>query len=477
MQEFLPIIKATLLEWAQLTLANPLYAAALVIATGVLAAIVSSVKRIPLKRKAAASEKACTELSNMLSLAQQQAVELQEQLAQRNQQIAGTLQALAASFDLGLPAGDDLQADDLWRQHDRAIAEMTARLRAEQQAKVEFQQAYQTETGKLAEKETLLESLQNTLEEKILQVSGLEQQIAEILEQHAVKSARLVELEQQTLEWLKTRQQLEALEEKLNVKEAEFSQLQIQAEAQKEAELIESQIHAELAKESELIQPQIPVEIEQAIAQSPPAIEVAMEAQDIQQTIILPDWESEPEAAVAPEVLQPGKAVSKSSGVGGLFKNLFGKSKSEPAATVAEKAEIPSTKVEIQPEAIAEEQASVSFAQGQIGKIKSLFGKSKPDTQAIDAEEAEVAETPQAAIQFGHSDDGERSAGSAQSQFGKIKSLLGLSRQETAIAEAEEPVQAEEATAASEAANAGEPSVSVVKSPIGKIKNLFGKAK
>ena len=217
MQEFLPIIKTTLLEWAQLTFANPLYAAFLILATGLLVVIVDTIKSIPIKRKAAASEKARVELANNLSMAQQQATGLQQRLAQRNQQISDTIQALAAGFDLGeqpLPAiGEDLVSEDLWQQHDRVIAQLANRLRAEQQAKAELQQSYQAETGKRIEKEALIDNLQNTLTEKTLHISGLEQQTAEILEKHVAQSARLAELEQQSLEWLDTKKQREQLEE------------------------------------------------------------------------------------------------------------------------------------------------------------------------------------------------------------------------------------------------------------------------
>ena len=228
-----------MLEWAQLTLANPLYAATLAIAIGVLAAVVCSVKSMPLKRKAAASETARVELLTTLSLAQQRTDLLQEQLTQRNQQIAGTLRTLIASFDLAEtppPADEDLQADDLWGQHERVIAGLATRLRAEQHTAIELRQAYQTETGRLAEKEVLIDALQKTLTEKARQITRLEQQLGEIVEKHAVDSARLTELEQQTLEWLNTRQQLEALEEKLTAKEAEFEQMQKEAEVRQDTE-------------------------------------------------------------------------------------------------------------------------------------------------------------------------------------------------------------------------------------------------
>jgi len=413
MQEFLPIIKTTLLEWAQLTLVNPLYATAVAIAAFVLSAIVCSVTRIPLKRKAAALETANIQLAYDFELAQQGAAALQDQLTQRDQQLAGTLQALSARFDLGLSKGEAPQADDLWQQHDRVIAELATRLHSEQQAKVELRQAYQTETGKLAEKEVLLESLQNTLTEKTRQIAGLEQQIGQIVEKHALESARLAELEQQTLEWLHTRQQLEALEEKLNAKESEFSQLQSRLEAQKQADVAPPQSHQEAAKEPKSIPPQISAEVAEIEEQHPHA------------TITLGDWESEPETATSEPEAKPANAASESGGVAALFKNLFGKSKQEPAASAeAAPEEAPPVTAEIPHEAVADEQPSVSFAQSQLVKIKSLLGLSKQEAATVEAEEPVLAEAAEPET----AEAGEPSAGIAKSQLGKIKNLFGMSK-------------------------------------------------
>jgi hypothetical protein len=459
MQEFLPIIKTTLLEWAQLTFANPLYAAFLILATVLLAALVGTIKSIPIKRRAAASEKARIELSNDLALAQQQAAGLQERLAQRNRQISDTIQTLAAGFDLNeqpLPdSNEDLVSEDLWRQHDRTISQLADRLRFEQQAKAELQQSYQAEIGKRAEKEALVDSLQHTLTEKTLQISGLEQQAAEILEKHAAQSARLAELEQQTLAWLDTKKQLEQLEEKLAAKDAELSRLQIQAEARNEAEFIRTQIHAEPVAEAEPIQPQIqaepigkaepvqqqvhqepvkepepiqtlmPAGTDQAVENSQPAIEEAIGAQGHQQSIVLPDWDFQPEAAAVSEAAAPPVKES---------------------------------------------------ASGVAGKFKSLFGKSKQSHTARETEETKAAEPRQAAVQSEPLNEGERVAASAPGQLGKIKNLLGLSRQEAATAEAKssESQRVEEASG-SESAEAGGLSANSVKNPIKKIKNLFSK--
>jgi hypothetical protein len=263
METYLPIIKTNLSDWFQLTLNNPLYAAALATVVWLLTAIIYSIKIAFLKKKNIASEKARIDMQNNLNTAQQKlqlmqeeltantgqmqkdkqlaqneaqrAIGFEEQISQRNKQIAGIVQSLATSIDLGerpLPVMDDIKAEGLWQQHDRAITLLTTCLRSEQQAKTELQQSFQAETAKRAEKEALLETLQTTLAAQTSQLSKLEQALEEqklILQQqedkaqqelsqtvgkHLAELGRLTELEQQALDLVNTRQQLAQLEEK-----------------------------------------------------------------------------------------------------------------------------------------------------------------------------------------------------------------------------------------------------------------------
>ncbi|MGJ0484068.1 MAG: hypothetical protein ACR65R_05975 [Methylomicrobium sp.] len=458
MQEYLPIIKATLLEWAQLALANPLFTASLIIATALLLVIIGMIKNIPLKRRAAASEKARVELANNLLLAQQQAAGLQERLVQRNQQVADTVQAVAAGLNLGeqpLPViSEDLVSEDLWQQHDRIIAQLADRLRAEQQAKAELQQSCQAETGKRIEKEAIIDSLQNTLAEKTLQISGLQQQAAEILEKHVAQSARFAELEQQSLEWLGTKKHYEQLEAKLAEKESELSQLQAQAEARKEAESLRPQAHAEPVaeaepiqfsaqpepireaepvqaeispepvKEPELIQAPFPAATDQAVRLSPPPIEEEIGAQVPHQAIVLPDWDYQPEVPVPfpAEAQKVASGKDSGSGLAGKFKGLFGKSKPEPAVTAEKSAESAPAVQKSQPTTMPEEQPSAGFAQSQIGKVTSLFTKAKHNPEAKEAEAAKAAEPEKVNPPSLSESDG--AGGSAKSQIKKLKNLF-----------------------------------------------------
>lgn len=366
MQDYLPIIKTTLLDWLQLTFANPLYAASLAIAVYLLTAIVYGIKIATLKRKHRASESARTELLSDLTSAQQRLTELKERLTQRSQQIAGTIRTLAANFDLGeqpLSASEDLNADGLWQQHERAVALLVARLRGEQQTKTELLQSYQTQTAKLAEKEAVVDSLQSALADKTGLVAKLERALQEqkfllieeqekaqqtlthIIEKHLTEATRLAELEQQALEWSNNKAQLPQGEEILPVKPTPMPPLQVEIPA----EQIEMPIQAE-ARQSDQLQ---------------------------QGTITLQDWDDNAESSFLsePERIPPVK--ESASGVAGKMKNLFGKSKPVPHPTEAKIAESSPITADIQPQPALEEDLSASFAQIQLGKIRNLFNMAR----------------------------------------------------------------------------------------------------
>jgi hypothetical protein len=176
MQTYLPFIKALLSEWYHFTLNNPLYAAVLASAVWLLTAILYSIRIAGLKRGNNATEKANLEklaaLQQQLQVSHEQLAAATEQLDkaqsvgqeegkrasaleqliyQRNQQIAGIIQLLSSSFDLGerpLLATEDVKADLLWQQLNKAITQLIERLRIEVQAKAELQKTYQAETVK-----------------------------------------------------------------------------------------------------------------------------------------------------------------------------------------------------------------------------------------------------------------------------------------------------------------------------------------
>jgi hypothetical protein len=220
-QTYLPLIKALLSEWYLFTLNNPLYAAVLAITVWLLTAIFYSIRIAAIKRSKVANEKAAAknfddmqqqlqliqeelastaeQMENAQSVAEdesQRAQALEQLIYQRNQHIAGTIQTLATSFDLGERpqiASEDVKSDSLWQQHDKVILQLVERLRTEQQAKTELQQTCQTATVQLAEKESLLNTLQSTLANHTNLLAKLEQALDEqksmLLQQNSSQQA------------------------------------------------------------------------------------------------------------------------------------------------------------------------------------------------------------------------------------------------------------------------------------------------
>lgn len=387
METYLPFIKALLSEWYLFTLNNPLYAAALAIAVWLLTAMLYSFRIASIKRSKVACEKAGIK---SLNAAQQQLQHSQEELAatveqmekaqstaqnesqralaleqliyQRNQQIAGIIQLLATSFDLGerpLLASEDVKADSLWQQHDKVITQLIERLRTEQQAKVELQQTFQAETAKLAEKESLLEALQTILASHTSQLSRLEQALDEqkaILQQQndaqqalsaSLKTyqptmSRPVEPEPEPFRAVRTWQQPIQQEASTAIAEPLIAQA---VENHKIEPIIteEPPIATRWQNEVEPI-----IEAPQAATrwqdeQLPSAIEPTFEAA----TPDLAPQQLNQEIPSEPSDSEQQPAPAKSSL--GKIKNLFGKPKQKP----------------VNPE------------KGSIGKIKNLFGKSK----------------------------------------------------------------------------------------------------
>jgi len=488
METYLPIIKAYLADWIQVTVNNTKYAVALAIAVWLLCTILYSIRIAFLKRQAIASEKAHIEKQNdlnaALNTAQQQmqqiqeelaanteqmeqakqfaqkeaerAVKLEEQLTQRNKQVAGIIQSLHTSFDLGerpVPVMGDIKAEGLWQQHDRVINLITTRLQSEQQAKTELQQSYQAETAKRVEKEALLETLQSTLATQTSQLSKLEQALEEqksilqeqqekaqqvlsqTLEKHLAELARLTELEQQALDLVNTKQQITQLEEKLNVKDTLITQL----EKDKSVEQVKVQ-----AQPAHLMQEKIETIIE------------------------LPKTEEEVTSAPSNMEEEPVSPVKEQTGgVAGKLKGLFGKAKQEPIASEPEPAETRRYEEEIQPTPVeAEEQPEIPVKEqtaGVAGKLKGLFGKTKqePITEERGSLETKQYEEEIVAVE-------QAPVSSMKDKYGRIKHYFGDITQQS------EETKQNDAVTQPAALQDEQPPVSTAKGGLGKLKNLFG---
>ena len=531
METYLPIIKSTISDWILLALNNPVYTLAIATLVWLLTAIIYSIKIGSLKKKIIASENTRIEmqdnLNSSLNAVQQQmqqmqeelaantgqmqkdgqlaqneaerAAKLEEQLSQRNKQIAGIIQSLATSFDLGerpLPLTEDIKAEGLWQQHDRVINLLITRLRSEQQANTELQQAYQAETARRAGTEALIDTLQTTLVAQTSQVSKLEQVfeeqksllqqqqdkaqqvLSQTLEKHLSELARLTKLEQQALESVNTRQQLTQLDEKLDTKDTLITQLEknkpvdpVKIEPQP-ARQEEKETLIELKKTDEVVQPAPAVVMQQSVSpvkqhtgevagkfknlfgktgQEP--IKAEPEAVEIKQ--------DKPEIQPVPAEQQP---VSPAKSQLGKLKNLFGKTSQKPVKVDPVFVETKQVEEKSQPAPapVAVEHPPVSAAKNQSGKTKYYFGDINQQPEETKQEEAEIQPAPVAVEQ--------PPVSPAKGQLGKLKSLFGSKQQpeDTKQAKAEiQPAPLEEE----------QPPVSPAKGQLGKLKNLFGKSK
>ncbi len=402
METYLPIINMMLSDWIALTLANLYYAGALTFVVFLITAILYSIRIASLKKKNVASEKARIEseasLNAALNIAQQQlqaiqeelivnieqmkkdhqlaqkeaerAIRFEEQLSQRNKQIADVIQTLATSFDLGerpLPIMGDIKAEGLWQQHDRVITLLTTRLFNEQQAKTQLQQSYQLEAAKCAEKETQLMALQATLTTQSNDVSRLEKTLEERtsqLNQQQVEAQRVLAeaLEKQLSETANTKQQLNLLEEKLSNKETAINQFE---ETKRSDQLNEGPL---LAEKKQNVREE-PIETQ-------PLVEVDLAT-----------------VSVSKEVLE-SPAKDQLGGISGKFKNIFAKTIEESITKKPQQLDAKKERAVIQTIAPDVPSSSVALVKeqmaGMTGKFKNMFGKAKQESIAVESNRVEI---------------------------------------------------------------------------------------
>jgi hypothetical protein len=392
MEQYLPFVKALLSEWYLLTLSNPLYAATLASAVWLLTAVLYSLRISSLKRGKVASEKAGRESLNDLQqqlqrsqeeLAEataqmekahcavqdetQRALSLEQLIYQRNQQIAGIIQSLATSFDLGerpLLATEDVKADALWQQHDKVINQLTDRLRTELKTKIELQQTCQAETAKLAEKEALLEVLQTTLAAHTNQLSRLEQ----------------------------------ALEEQKLILQQQDNAQQVLSNTLKNFQPVVMR-PAEPIPEPEVVKPantwQQPVQLAES-----PAVEEPVIVQPVQENRFA-HFNDEPQAPVsiqqeaAPIEIEPTAEIE--------------------AVAPVQPDIIPQVTVEEAPVSINIEPQPVNPPKGSLGKIKNLFGK-KQQPVKTEPQWTAASDTPQS------DDDAKNGPGKLKGFYSKFRS-------------------------------------------------------
>ena len=210
METYLPLFKTIFADWVQLTINEPLYAGTLALIAWLLSACLYNIKIAFLNRQSTARENARIDAINQLSSAQLQmqdmqqklienseqikkdqewsknetgrAAKLEDQLQDRNKQIAAIIQSFSTSFDLGerpLPLTEDLKAESLWQQFDRTIHLLITRLRNEQETKAELQIALKAETLKSTENEAAISRLQSGIAAQTIKIANLERLLEE----------------------------------------------------------------------------------------------------------------------------------------------------------------------------------------------------------------------------------------------------------------------------------------------------------
>ncbi|WP_442497274.1 hypothetical protein [Methylobacter sp. sgz302048] len=465
MQAYLPIIQDLLFQWYQFTLGNAAYAAALAASVWLLTALFYSIRIAFINRRNRAKAK---EAQNSIDAAQQQAQKLQEELGantarmeeseivankatqraldlekritEHNVKLADSLRTLTISFNLDRPASateGELEMEGLLQQYSAVIAQLTERLRAEQQTKTELQQAYQTETAKLTEKETLLETLQAQVDAQTQQLAGLreqnaslQQQISDSAQNQQANLARLAELERLAVEWAHAKTQQLQLEEKIFAQNVLIAQLQ--KDTPIEPPVVEEQQSA-------------PVEFEQSLAEAP------AEPVEIEQLSLAP-------------------SENHINDVNGKIKHIFGGAKQTTAKlderTDSEPAAIDKATEELQP----------VFVESNIEAVQTETVQAEPARQTPQPLEDKTA--PKLTGKFKHM------FGNAMQQIAKLdEKLTGETAPANKSAEEPQPVLMEDVRSdiQSESPSKDHQPSDAVKaradSVSGKVKNLFGTLK
>lgn len=407
METYLPLIKTIFADWVQLTINEPLYAGALAVIAWLLTASLYSIKIAFLNRQSTARENARLDAINQLSAAQLQEQELQQQLSEiteqlkisqelaineskrasnledqlkdRNKQIATTIQSFSTSFDLGeraLPITEDLKAESLWQQFDRTIILLINRLRNEQETTAELQKAFQTETLKNTENEAVISTLQAGIAAQTINISKLE---------------RLLEEQKITLQQQQEHAQL----------------VLIQSLANKQAEAALNNIQTQPSLD--LVNSQPPVN---EILPTPP--ESIAPVEPIIEPISTPIKTATTESTVSTEITELSSIKSSNDPLGKL-KGFFGKKSNNSRSTTPEIITDQQTDVLIEQPPIEIEPATIKPTKSPLKKMKYYFGEPKQSTETT----PEVVETPSASVEIEPEPNS-----SAKFSFAKLKSII-----------------------------------------------------
>lgn len=222
LQKLVPVFQELLQQWYELTLHNQEYAICLAVSVWLLTAIFYSIRIGFLKRHASqlavarnAVQVSLDEANLQLQALQHQLTEATEKtlaaeravqaetdrangiaarLNESNQQLAGSLANLVASFELNQPNLPNADAGNLLAEYAAIVTRVVDRFQNEQQAKTQLQLSIHAETAKLAEKDLLIGSLQSRLDSQTQQLAKLE-----LANEEYQVALRQLEIEKQNL--------------------------------------------------------------------------------------------------------------------------------------------------------------------------------------------------------------------------------------------------------------------------------------
>jgi len=380
-----------------LAITEPMYAGAIAFIAWVLTASLYTIKIAFLNKQSTSRENARIDVINQLSAAQlqlqdiqqqllenteqlrkdqeraqnatQQALKLEDQLKERNKQIATTIQSFSTSFDLGerpLPLTEDLKAESLWQQFDRTINLLITRLHNEQQAKAELQEAFHTETLKSAENGAVISTLQAGIAAQAIKISNLE-----VLLEEQQNHVQLV------LDKNSSNIKPEVIDNNI---QAISSIVSVNSQPPVNEPLVTTP--SEIITSNDLIKVSLPTELKTAPA----------------------------EKSEIPEL----PTINSSKNQFGKLKSLFGKALQKTTITSSESTKNQQTdsttqqKLEIEP-------ASITPTKNPLKKMKFYFGETTPTTET----KLEATETPSASVNIEVTP-----ISTNKLSFGKLKSLI-----------------------------------------------------
>lgn len=408
MQTNLLEIEEILSNWYLLTAENPLYAGALALVVWLLAMVFYNIKILFLKKRQKASDIANAELQSQLENAEQQVKRSAEQLAvnaeqmekdqqwaaefgasvgERNQKIVADIKALAKQFNLSeqlITSDKDMKAEFIWQQQDNILMQLTESLVAEQQEKKALLAAHEQEMAQITEKESLIGTLQTTLDMQTKQFAQLEQSFEA---QKALQQQQQQEVQEQLTRTLAKHQidfsqLIEDLKKQPQVTPVESTQnnegTAVDDASQQDDAVIATDKTEAQANEPEpaVVSEDETVAVEETSAGqrfmnlgAPQQAAVSTEEASLEQDIKLPEAEAEAEADDTSSMSHEPEAVID-----------------QPKETIhtfnMESAQLPETE---------EERATEpSYTESNIkvpGKIKSLLGKFKKTTTKVEPEQ------------------------------------------------------------------------------------------